>query len=133
MGAEVFLIQGVVSTGLALALLLFPGSVARVWPWPVTPVLAQLYAGPLLSYGIGSLLHARARTWMEVRAVVTGMLAFTVATLIVSLVHRDLFSIAQPGDWLWFSAFGAAAVVLVVLTARALQQRRESPLSPDRV
>ena len=46
--------QGVVLTALALGLLLAPGVLADVWPWPIDRLLAQIYSAPLLAYGVGS-------------------------------------------------------------------------------
>lgn len=122
-----FLIQGVLVTGLAVALLVLPGSVANAWPWPVSRLLAQLYAGPLLAIGIGSLLHTRARDWMELRAVAAGMFVFTVAALTASFIHRELFSSSELADWIWFIALGVAAVMLLAITAKAWPPRRPAP------
>src|SRR5204863_6272606 len=38
------LAQGLVMTALALALLLAPGLMVPVWPWKITPLLAQIYS-----------------------------------------------------------------------------------------
>jgi hypothetical protein len=120
--AQGFLVvQGAVVTILAVALFFAPTLIASVWPWPVTPLLAQMYAGPLLSYGLGSLLFARERAWLAVRAVAPAMLVFTVATLAASILHRGLFSAADLADWLWFGAFGLATVGLVLLSAGAVR------------
>lgn len=56
------LVQGIVVTAIAVVLLGVPDQVIRVWPWPVTHVLAQAYCGPLLAYGLGSLLASQFRT-----------------------------------------------------------------------
>lgn len=48
--------KGVIVTLLVLMLLIFPGLMSSLWPWKVTPLLAQMYAGPLLSYGGGSVV-----------------------------------------------------------------------------
>ena len=88
----ILLVQGVVVTLLAAALLFAPHLMAAAWPWPVTPLLAQTYAGPLLSYGLGSLLFARERSWLAVRAVIPAMLLFTAATLAASIsASRPVF------------------------------------------
>jgi len=68
-----------------------------------------MYAGPLLSNGAGSLMYARQRSWSEIRPVVPAMLAFTLTTLVVLIVHRNLFSAGELADWVWFVLFGFAA------------------------
>ena len=121
------LVQGIVVTVLAAALFLMPVIVAASWPWAVDPFLARAYSGPLLAYGIGSLVASRNRTWVEVWTIVPGMLAFTVATLIASALHPNLFSATDAIDIVWFASFGIATAVLAVMTVRAIPHARRPP------
>jgi hypothetical protein len=109
--------QGVVLTAVGLALLLAPASMATGWPWPVTPLLAQIYSAPLLAYGIGSLLLARARTWQEMRTAVVGIGLFTLLALVGSVVHRSLFVAGDPAAWAWFGGLAAVTTVAVLTLA----------------
>jgi hypothetical protein len=121
-GARGFLlIQGILFSLLAILLFFAPAFMTMLWPWKVTPVLAQMYAGPLLSYGLGSLIFAQQRKWLGVRAILPGMLIFTVTTVIISFLHVKLFSFNEVPDLLWFGWFILAALVLALLTFRALQ------------
>lgn len=113
------LAQGILVTALSAALFFAPAFMSTIWPWTVTPVLAQMYAGPLLSYGLGSLLFARQEQWLGVRAIVPAMLAFTATTVVISFIHVGLFSFAELADLLWFGWFIFATLVLTLLTARA--------------
>jgi hypothetical protein len=115
------LLQGIFFSGLALLLFFAPPIMTTVWPWKVTPVLAQMYAGPLLSYGMGSLLFSRQRKWLGVRSILPGMLVFTVITVIISFLHIDLFSFNEVPDLLWFGWFIVSALLSAVSTFRALQ------------
>jgi hypothetical protein len=117
------LIQGVVVSILALLLFFIPTFMSTVWPWKVTPVLAQMYAGPLLSYGLGSYLFSRQDKWLGIRAIVPGMLAFTATTVIVSFMHINLFFFTELADLLWFGLFGIATVILGMLTVHAMRAR----------
>ena len=117
------LVQGILMSALALTLFLAPGFMSALWPWKVTPVLAQMYAGPLLSYGLGSLLFSRQDKWLGVRSILPGMLVFTVTTVVISFIHVNLFSFSEVPDLLWFGWFIVASLVLAVLTFRALQVR----------
>lgn len=117
------LAQGVIICALAAALFLAPGFMSTLWPWKVTPVLAQMYAGPLLSYGLGSLLFSRQAQVLGVRSILPAMLAFTLTTVIVSLMHVNLFAFNEISDLLWFAVFISATVALTVMTARAWQAR----------
>ena len=38
-----------------------PGWIVTLWPWKITPFLSQVYSGPVLGYGIGSLTLASRR------------------------------------------------------------------------
>jgi hypothetical protein len=115
--------QGVVLSALGAALLVAPGTMAGGWPWPVTPLLAQIYSAPLLAYGIGSVLLARARTWRETRIAVVGIGLFALLALVGSVIHRDLFAIGDPAAWAWFALLtaitaGAVAMMLPPRSAR---------------
>ena len=116
------LIQGIVVSLLAVLLFFIPNFMSTIWPWEVTPVLAQMYSGPFLSYGLGSVIFSRQDKWLGIRAIVPGMFAFTATTVIVSFTHMNLFSLTELADLLWFGSFGIAAVILGVLTVRAIQE-----------
>lgn len=113
--------QGVVLSAVGLTLLLASGPMAAGWPWPVTPLLAQIYSAPLLAYGIGSLLLARARTWRETRIGVVGIGLFALAALAASVIHRELFAAADPAAWAWF---GVLAVLTAVAALLVVSPRR---------
>ncbi len=114
------LVQGILVTLLSVALFFAPAFMTTVWPWKVTPVLAQMYAGPLLSYGLGSLLFSRQEQLLGVRALVPAMLAFTATTVVVSFMHVNLFSFSEVADLLWFGWFILATILLAVLTVRVV-------------
>jgi hypothetical protein len=115
------LAQGVLLTLLAMALLLAPSAMAEVWPWAITVELAQLYFAPFLSFGLGSLLLSRMDGWRRMRtgAVTMAVFAFGVST--ASLIHRDLFSLEQLPDRLWFGLFGAGTPALLLISLRTLR------------
>ena len=115
------LLQGLLFSLLAGLLFFAPAWTSTLWPWKVTPVLAQMYAGPLLSYGLGSLLFSRQRKWLGVRSILPGMLIFTVTTVIISFLHLGLFSFREIPDLLWFGWFLLFSLILAILTFRALQ------------
>lgn len=108
--------QGTVLTALAAALLLAPGPLAAAWPWPVVPLVAQVYSAPLLAYGIISLLLARARTWPERRIGVVGIGLFALLALAASMIHISLFTAAEPATVAWFGLLAALTAVAGLLT-----------------
>ena len=115
------LAQGSIVTLLALALLFAPGLMMAVWPWPLTRLLTQLYSAPFLSYGLGSILLARRRTWSEIRVAIVAMLVFAGGVLIASLIHRALFSVAGLSGWLWFGGFAVITFALGLSAGRGLK------------
>jgi hypothetical protein len=114
------LIQGMILTALALALLLASDFMLTIWPWKVTRMLTQIYSGPFLSFGIGSLLLSRQRTWPALRIVVSGFFVLALGVLITSTIHRSLFSFASPATWTWFGGF---ALLLVLHASMILLNR----------
>jgi hypothetical protein len=110
----------VVCVVLAFALLVVPDQMARIWPWPIQPLLACIYAGPFFAYGVCAVMLAREPEPAARLIVLGSMLAFTVLTLIASLMHTALFHFDGPAAWVWFVAFGAAGALLA---ARFIQDR----------
>lgn len=110
------LAQGILVTVLSILLFFAPVFMSTLWPWKVSAVLAQMYAGPLLSYGLGSLLFSRQDKWSGVRALLPGMLVFTATTAVISFLHFNLFSTSEIADLLWFGWFIFATIMLAVMT-----------------
>lgn len=111
-----FLVQGILITVLALALLLLPDVMLNLWPWKITRLLAQIYSGPFLAYGITSLLMSRENKWQTVQVSVTSMIVLAIGTLLASFIHRDLFSTQNISAWVWFLGFAIEALILTYIT-----------------
>ncbi len=115
------LAQGIVVTLLALALLLVPNLMLAAWPWKITPLLAQLYSAPFLSYGLSSLILGRQQTWSEIRVAVIATLVFVAGVLLASIIHRELFVAMGPAAVLWFGGFAVATAMLGTLSAHSIR------------
>jgi hypothetical protein len=109
-GKTFLLVQGGLITLLAAAMLLLPDRVAGLWPWGVSALLVGVYSGPLMAYGVGSLLIGRDGGWGGARILAWASLAFSAASLAASGMHLALFNFAEIADLLWFG--GLAAVFL---------------------
>src|SRR5262249_20308430 len=59
---------GIVIDAFALALFVAPGTIGRVWPWSLTPLMAQVVAGWLMFFGTGAALFLVERRFRAVRA-----------------------------------------------------------------
>lgn len=115
------LVQGIVIVILSVLLFFIPNLMTTLWPWKVTPELAQMYAGPLLSYGLGSLLFSRQETWLGIRSIIPAMFALSLTTVIVSFMHVNLFSFSELADLIWFGWFGVSSVILGVMTVKGMK------------
>jgi hypothetical protein len=118
------IIQGAVCTALAVCLFFAPAWMASIWPWRISPLLTQIYSGPFLSYGIGSLLLARQRHWIDLRIALASMLAFAALVLVASYIHLGVFGLIGIAAQLWFGGFAVATAALTFLTYRAMQLGR---------
>jgi hypothetical protein len=125
-----FWVLAIALVPLSLALFFAPAAVAAAWPWKIPPILAQVYSGPLMAFGLCGALAARAGTWREVRGYVWVTLLFALGTLIASGIHRALFDPGRPVTWLWFLAFGATALILALWGAWPNRQRSATAPSP---
>jgi len=117
----VLLAIGVVCLLLAAGLLALPAQMIAVWPWKLPPILASIYAGPFLAYGVSAFMLAREGRAQARRIVLASMLAFTALVLAASLLHLTLFHFEAPAAWVWF---GALAVAGAVMAWRLMQARR---------
>ncbi len=121
--ARTFLrVQAVAFALVGLALLIAPSAMVDAWPWPISAGLAQFYGGPFLAYAACSWLYSRAGAWADLAAIVPAMLVFSAGTIVVSLVHLDLFSSSDLAAWIWFGGFAAAALVLLGMSRRVLDE-----------
>lgn len=108
---NVFLIEGLILTLLALTLLLMPDFMLNLWPWKITRMLAQIYSGPFLAYGLSMLILSRQRTWREVRILAMALVILSIGVLLASSMHKALFISSNPATWIWFGGF---ALILII-------------------
>jgi hypothetical protein len=110
---------GCVCIALAAAMLIAPALVIRAWPWTLPPLLASIYAGPFLAYGVASLMLAREARTASRRIVLASLLAFTVLVLVASLLHLKLFRFDGPASWVWFGTALAGSALLLMRLSQA--------------
>jgi hypothetical protein len=105
---------------LAGVLLVAPGLAARVWPWPLPPLLSQIYSGPLFGLAVGVTLVTRRALPEERRLLSLGLATLCAAVLMASLWHLPLFRPASPSTWVWFAAllFGLGGLGRSLLARR---------------
>lgn len=111
---------GVVCLVLAASLFVAPGAMVLLWPWPVSPLLANIYAGPFFAWGVCAILLAREARAEARTIVLASMLTFTLLALLASGLHLKLFHFDAPAAWVWFLglAIAGALVARQLLAAR---------------
>ena len=119
-----FLLQGIACCALALVLLLAPSAMAGLWPWKVTVLLAQIYAGPFLSYGIGSLLLTRPVHAGEIGMVAGAMMTFVALVIAASLLHSDLLPLSSSAVIVWFAGLAASGLLLALVLVDRIRASR---------
>jgi hypothetical protein len=99
--APLFIAYATALGGIGLVLLALPGLAARIWPWELPAVLAQLYSAFFLGIAACAVVAAREPRWEGVRIYVIANLFLLVLVVVVSLLHIDRFR-AGPATWIWF-------------------------------
>jgi hypothetical protein len=123
---------GAVCLLLAAALLVVPAQAIALWPWKLPPLLASIYAGPFLAWGVAALMLAREADPAARRIVLASLLAFAVLALVASAAAREAVRLRRQrgaglvrrarrrrGD-----AAGAPAAGAAVMSGRALAETR---------
>jgi hypothetical protein len=96
----------------ALALFAAPGTVGRVWPWSLTPLMAQVVAGWLMFFGTGAAMFIVERRLRAVRAFLPSVALWFAVLAIAALFHLDDFNRGPVRTGAYF-----AAVTVVVLVS----------------
>jgi|CXWL01.1.fsa_nt_gi hypothetical protein len=115
---------GVVLVVVALAFFAFPARVGDVWPWKISPFLAQIYSGPLLGIGVGCWTLAARRNWTETCFPMAGLLVAAVFSIVGSLFHLALFTPGSPSLYVWFATLTLLSLFAGYLTTKALRAQR---------
>jgi hypothetical protein len=95
---------GVVICVFALALFVFPGTVGRVWPWVLTPLMAQVVAGWLTFFGTGAAMFTVERRMRAVRAFLPSVAVWFTVLGVAALFHLDDFKRGAASTGVYFVA-----------------------------
>jgi hypothetical protein len=106
-----FLCEAALLGATGLGLLAAPGTAGDLWPWPLTAVLARVYASFLLGFALGALLAARETRPAALRPFALASAALPLLVLVASVRHLDRFKHGVH-EWLWFGIVGLLAVAL---------------------
>jgi hypothetical protein len=117
-------------------LFVFPLRTDRYFAWTIDSPMTAVFLGASYWSAVGlEVGAARAARWSGARIAVPAVFVFTTATLVVTLVHLDLFHL--DGDlplstrmvtWAWLAVYTAVPILMVVAT---VAQSRSSTQVPD--
>jgi hypothetical protein len=116
-------VQGILLVALAAACFIVPSRVAAIWPWKISTFLTQVYSGPLLAYGVGSLVLAARRNWDETLIPAIGFVVFSGLALIGSFRHLALFAAGSPSEIVWFATLGLVFLGSAILVFEAARKQ----------
>lgn len=120
----VLAVQAIVLLGFGIALFAVPGSAAPLWPWTLTPLVAQATGAWLISLGVAA-AHALAER--DARRLRPGAVGY-----ILLAVLQAIALARYPHEFAWGSASGIVYLIFLatmLLTGAALARgtRRRSP------
>jgi hypothetical protein len=104
-------------------LFVFPERTSEFFAWTIDPPLTAAFLGAAYWSSVGfEAVAARQRRWVDARIAVPTVFVFTVLTLVVTLVHLDLFHLGdefelrtQAVTWVWLAIYSVVPVLMVVL------------------
>jgi hypothetical protein len=106
----------VVAAGLSgAALIAAPGSTERYFSWTLRPPAAAALIGGFYLASAAVFGWALTLPWRQARSLVVGVLGLAVPTLVMTLVHDEVFDFGRWQALLWVGLFVTAPVTASVL------------------
>jgi NADH:ubiquinone oxidoreductase subunit K len=114
---------GVSQLAIAGFLLLFPGTAADIWPWPLTPLTARSTAG-WFAFGLVGVMLARETRWSAARIVIEAMMiGFAIALVGVARAWGE-FDQGRLATWIFLATVAAVLAFMIALYAVMEKRRR---------
>jgi hypothetical protein len=112
--------QAVVLLGTGVALFAAPGTVAAMWPWKLTPLLAQATGAWLISLGVAAGHAIRERDARRLRPAAVGYILLTALQVIALLRFPDRFAWSSASGVIYLIFLGTMLLTGVTALARGL-------------
>jgi hypothetical protein len=116
--------QGLLLLGAGIALFAAPGPAAAMWPWKLTPLLAQASGAWLISLGVAAVHAIRERDARRLRPAAVGYILLTVLQAIALVRFPDRFAWGSTSGVIYLIFLGT--MLLVGAAGVACAARRES-------
>ena len=112
--------QAAVLLAVGLALFAAPGPAAAMWPWTLTPLLAQATGAWLISLGVAAGHAIRERDARRLRPAAFGYILLTALQVIALLRYPDRFAWTSASGVVYLIFLGSMLLTGVVGLARGL-------------
>lgn len=124
-------VQAVVMIPLGVALFLFPGTTARVWPWTLPPLSAQVVAAWLLAFGVLAAHSIYENDFTRVRCAMLGY-PFLGAMQVLMLVRfSDDVRWEDPSAWVYVTVLLSLFVLGGYAWVAESRRRSEAAAEPS--
>ena len=114
----VLTVSAVMQLTFGVTLLLNPGALTTMWPWPMTPITTRLLGASTLVAVPLALLSVGFNRWSAARIPVVMILTYRVLQIAAGLVHFQRFDFTSPTTWNYFGGGGLVLIALTVALAR---------------
>jgi hypothetical protein len=108
-------VVGGVVIAVGLVLFVAPTATGGLWPWPLTPLMAQVVAGWLFFFGTGAAMLGVERRFLAIRAFLPSVVVWSSVLGVAGLFHRSDFTRGPVATAAYFTI-----VVLVAAGSLAL-------------
>jgi hypothetical protein len=115
------------ASGSAVALLTAPGSTDRYFSWTLRPDAAAALIGGLYLASAAVFAWALTLPWPQVRPLFVGVIGLTTPTLVLTLIHDQVFDFGRWQAVVWLLLFAGAPVSAAAILAT---QPHEPPSGP---
>jgi hypothetical protein len=105
-----------------IAMLVAPDWAVHLWPWRLTPILAQVYSIFFLTFALGGVLSARDPRFQAVWIYLSANLATVLLVIGVSLGYPHRFTPGAPTA-VWYLLWGGSAIALAAALGEGLRRR----------
>lgn len=123
---RLFVVTAALVTVLAVQLFVLTEQTESYFAWTITVPLSAAWLGAGYCSGVALLwLSARERLWSRARIAVPVMLALTLAMVVTTFIHLDLFHLEGPLGAATLAAYGWVAAYILVPVSIALLLPRQ--------
>ena len=125
--------QAVVLLGFGVALFAVPGSAAPLWPWKLTPLVAQATGAWLISLGVAAAQALLERDARRLRPAAVGYILLAVLQCIALARYPHHFAWGSAAGIIYLTFLGTMLLAGVVGLARGLPRQAGSTAAQRRV